>query len=170
MDSIENAAFVSIGRAVGFAGFGIFVLMFGLSFDPSFAAGTGGTLCLGVTMILLYYAWRARTRSYRRTELWLILRKEDRPPKGIAQRVIGETLRETYFWFAQQAVTIAIVLLAAAIVLGVVHPSPPWPSMRVDPGKARAAVVDPMPASSNSKSLARFGTAFEFPGKGLPVP
>ena len=71
MEAIENAAYISVGRACGFAALAIFCLMFGLSFDPPLAARTGGLLCLGLTVILGLYALRARSRPYKRTELWL---------------------------------------------------------------------------------------------------
>lgn len=117
MDAIENAAFVSVGRACGFAGLGIFCLMFGLSFEPVLAARSGAISCLLIALILCAYAMRARKRPYRRTELWLILAKDSRPPKSIAQQIIGETLRETYFWFARQALAISIFLWLSVIVL-----------------------------------------------------
>ncbi len=117
MDAIENAAFVSVGRACGFSGLAIFCLMFGFAFDPAFSARVGGGLCLMVSVILAFYAWRARTRPYKRTETWLILAKDSRPPAAVAQQVIGETLRETYTWFARQSAFIAIALLASSMVL-----------------------------------------------------
>ncbi len=117
MDAIENAAYVSVGRACGFAGLAVFCLIFGLSFDPALAARTGGMVCLTVTLILVFYAWRARTRPYKRTEVWLILPKDARPPAGIAQRIIGEILRDTYIWFAKQTAIISMVLLVSAVAL-----------------------------------------------------
>lgn len=117
MDAIENAAFVSVGRACGFAGLGIFCLIFGLSFEPVLAARTGGALCLGLTLLLAAYAFFARTRPYRRTELWLILARDQRPPAEVAQKVVGEALRATYLWFAQQTSTMAVVFLVAAVAL-----------------------------------------------------
>ncbi len=117
MDAIENAAYVSVGRACGFTGLAIFCLMFGMSFEPALAARTGGTLCLAVTFILAFQAYRARMRPFRRTEVWIILRKEDRPPAEIAQKLIGETLRRVYLWFAQSAAIFAFVLLISAIIL-----------------------------------------------------
>lgn len=117
MEAIENAAYVSVGRACGFAGLGLFCVVLGLSFDPALAARTGGAGSLAVALILAFYAWRAPWRPYVRTEVWLILAKDKRPPHSIAQRVIGSTLRRIYSWFAQQAAIIAAVLLATAIVL-----------------------------------------------------
>ncbi len=121
MDAIKNAAFVSIGRACGFAGLAIFCLMFGLSFDLVLAARTGGMLCLTVTMVLALYGLRARSRPYKRTELWIILPKEQRPPARFAQRVVGDTLRETYLRFARQTVLVAIGLLAISLLLQAVE-------------------------------------------------
>ncbi len=117
MDVIENAAYVSIGRACGFAGLGIFCVMFGLSFDPAYAARTGGILCLGTAAILAFRGWTAATRSYKKTELWIIIAKDKRPPATIAQQVIGTALREAYLWFAQSTAIIAFVLLISALVL-----------------------------------------------------
>ncbi len=117
MDAIENAAFVSVGRACGFAGLAIFCLMFGLSFAPALAARTGGVLCLSVALILALYAFRAPRRPYKRTELWMILAKEKRPPSVFAQRVVGGALRETYVSFARQAALISLVLLTVSAVL-----------------------------------------------------
>ena len=120
MEAIQNAAFVSIGRACGFAGLAIFVLMIGLSFDPPLATRTGGLISLGVTALVLLYGWRAPTRPYKKTETWLILPKEYRPPAGIAQQLIGNTLRETSFWFARKGATISGFLLLSSVVLKIV--------------------------------------------------
>ena len=117
MDEIENAAFTSVGRACGFSGLAIFCIMFGFAFDPALAARIGGGLCLMVSLILIAYALRARSRPYKRTETWLILAKDKRPPATVAQKLIGEALRETYVWFARQTAIIAIALLASSMVL-----------------------------------------------------
>ncbi len=124
MEAIENAAYVSVGRACGFAGLGISCVIFGLAFAPVLAAQTGGSLCLGVALILVFCAWRAPRRSYKCTELWLILAKDKRPPARIAQRVISAALREAYLWFAQQSAIIAMVLLATAVALRFLGVSP----------------------------------------------
>ena len=117
MDQIENAAYVSVGRACGFAGLAIFCLLAGLSFDPVLATETGGKACLVVTAVLVVKALWAPYQPYERTELWLILPKDHKPPENVAQKLIGTTLRHTYVWFAQQAAAIAAILLVAAIVL-----------------------------------------------------
>ena len=117
MDAIENAAYITVGRACGFAGFAVLVLMAGLSFDPAFAARTGGILCFGIAGLLYLYALRARSRPYKRTELWVVLAKEARPPAEVAQRLIGEVLRITYITFAKQAAGLGLVLVLASLIL-----------------------------------------------------
>ncbi|MEM7426207.1 MAG: hypothetical protein AAF441_08925 [Pseudomonadota bacterium] len=117
MEVIQNAAFVSVGRACGFTGLAVFCIMLGLAFDPALSARSGGLLCLGLAAYLSFCAWRARERNYKRTETWLILPKDERPPASVAQKVIGEALRETYLWFAKNAALLAAILLAASVVL-----------------------------------------------------
>ena len=41
MEAIENAAFISVGRACGFVGLAVFCIVFGLMYDPVFAARAG---------------------------------------------------------------------------------------------------------------------------------
>ncbi len=117
MQAIEDAAYISVGRGCGFAGLAVLCVMLGLSFEPVLAAQIGGVLCLAVALILLAYAYAALKRNYKYTELWLILPKDHRPPEGIAQKVIGGALRETYLWFARQALLFAMGLLAASLTL-----------------------------------------------------
>ncbi|MEO9876726.1 MAG: hypothetical protein ABJM26_21865 [Anderseniella sp.] len=117
INPIENAAYVSVGRACGFAGLGIFCIVIGLSFDAGLAAQVGGKLSITLSLILLVLAWRAPTRNYKRTETWLILQPGDRPRAEVAQRLVGETLRGVYLWFAQQIAVVTIVFSISAVVL-----------------------------------------------------
>jgi len=117
MEAIENAAFISVGRACGFAGLAVFCMVFGLLFDPVLAARTGGLISLAVAATLALYAHFARTRPYKRTEVWMILRQEERPPKTVAQQLIGEVLRVTYIKFARQTALVALTFLTVSVIL-----------------------------------------------------
>lgn len=121
MDAIKTAAFISVGRAFGFASLGILCLMLGLSFEPVIATRAGGIMGLGLTAILTVFGLHARYRSYLDTETWLILAKSDRPPTNIAQQVIGEALHDTYLWFAARAIAGSVLLLAMSLVLKLIH-------------------------------------------------
>lgn len=129
MDAIRNAAYVSVGRACGFAGLAVFCVMFGLSFEPILAARAGAVLCLMLAVVLSAYAYFAPTRSYKRTELWLILAKDQRPPKAFAQDVIGRALQETYAWFAKQAGLVAIILWAVSVLFQLLGITEFWVSL-----------------------------------------
>ena len=73
-------------RACGFASLAIFCVMFGLSFLPRSAFQAGGFLTIAMTLVLVLKAYEARTKDHRRTEMWLYLPKESRPPEAFAQR------------------------------------------------------------------------------------
>jgi len=116
MKAIETAALISVGRACGFAGLAILCVMLGLSFEPVLATRAGGVMGLGLAAILAVFGMLAQGRAYQETETWLILPKEERPPAAIAQELIGKTLRETYFWFAERAMMGAMILLGASLI------------------------------------------------------
>ncbi len=117
MNPIETAANISVGRACGFASLAVICVVMGLSFDPILATRVGGVLCLIITLVLLMRANTARQRPYKRTELWLILPKRDKPPEAFAQRVIGEALREVYLRFARTAVIVSMAFVAVSLLL-----------------------------------------------------
>ena len=116
MTAIEQSAYISVGRACGFAGLGILSFMVGLSFEPELAAKSGGGLLLLMTAILVFRAWTSSTRPYKHTETWLMLDEADRPPRGSAQQVIGQALHSAYLWYAQYCAGAAALLWAAATV------------------------------------------------------
>jgi hypothetical protein len=59
MEAIENAAFISIGQACGFAGLAVFCMVFGLMFDPVLAARAGGLTSFSVAATLNLCAFRS---------------------------------------------------------------------------------------------------------------
>ena len=118
MEAIENAAIISVGRATGFAALAIVCIVMALSYEPVVATRAGCILSLLVAAILFHYSIRAPERPYRKTELWIILAKKDRPPKSIAQKLIGTTLHKTYRKFAEYAVISALIFMVLSIVFG----------------------------------------------------
>ena len=113
---MRRIAYETVLRACGFAALAIFCVMIGLSFDPRAAFQAGGTLTLMMTLILMFKAREARTKPYRRTEMWLYLPKEHRPPEAYAQAVSATVLRETYLTFARWTAAIAIVMWVIALM------------------------------------------------------
>ncbi|MEQ8665684.1 MAG: hypothetical protein RIC16_08155 [Rhodospirillales bacterium] len=86
-------------------------------FRPPLAAFSGGVLCLALSLVLRGFAHWCWRRPYRKTETWLLILQDDRPPAGIAQRVVGVALQSAYLWFARQSAVYGAVLLAASIAL-----------------------------------------------------
>ena len=120
MEVMRRLAFESVLRACSFASLAIFCVMIGLSFEPRAAFQAGAMLTLLMTAVLMLKAYGARTKHYRRTEMWLYLTDEQRPPEAYAQRMTSAVLEQTYLTFARWTAMVAVVLgilwLAAAFL------------------------------------------------------
>jgi hypothetical protein len=112
-------AYETVLRACGFAALAIFCVMIGLSFNPRAAFQAGGTLTTIMTLILMFKAREARTKPYRKTEMWLYLPKEHRPPETYAQIASATVLRETYLVFARWTAMTAITMWVLALFFSV---------------------------------------------------
>ena len=87
MEEMRRIAYETVLRACGFASLAIFCVMIGLSFLPRSAFQAGGFLSMVMTLVLVLKAREARTKDHRRTEMWLYLPKESRPPQAFAQKI-----------------------------------------------------------------------------------
>jgi len=117
LQEIERFAEISIARGCGFAALAIFTFMLGLSWDMVLATKVGGTLILGVSVILILKGQTAPHRPVSKTELWMMLDRADRPAPAIAQRVIGPVLHSCYLRFALYAARLSAGLLAMSLTL-----------------------------------------------------
>jgi hypothetical protein len=114
MEDMRRVAYATVLRACGFGSLAIFCFMVGLSFEPRIAFQSGGVLTMLMTGILFIKALEARTKPYRRTEMWLYLSKEQRPPAASAQQLTSAVLIETYLTFALWTSMVAIAMWAIA--------------------------------------------------------
>jgi hypothetical protein len=115
MEHMREVAFATVLRACGFGSLAIFCVMIGLSFEPRAAFQAGGFLTTLMAVILAFKAREALTKNYRKTEMWLYLPKEVRPPEAYAQWASSTVLRETYLTFAKWTSVIAIVMWVLAL-------------------------------------------------------
>ena len=115
METMRRVAYETVLRACGFGSLAIFCFMVGLSFLPRLAFQMGGMLTMLMTGILFLKAIEARWKPYRRTEMWLYLPKEDRPPAASAQQLTSAVLRETYLTFALCTSLVAIAMWGLAL-------------------------------------------------------
>lgn len=117
VNDIEQAAQLSVGRACGFAGFGIAMTVLGLSFDPVMAAKIGAVLSLGLTLTLLINASRAHHTPHETTEVWLLIDRKSRPPAHHASRIINDARRFAMLWFARWSAASSALFASIAILL-----------------------------------------------------
>jgi hypothetical protein len=117
VDRLESLADMSVARGCGFAGLAIVCAMVGFAFDPVFAFKAGGALCLAMTGTLLVKAWRAPWTSHKRTEIWALLDKTERPPADAAQWLIAAVRRRACLKWADISARFAVGLLCGAIAL-----------------------------------------------------
>jgi hypothetical protein len=120
MDEMRRIAYETVLRACSFASLAIFCVMIGLSFLPRSAFQAGGFLSMVMTLVLVLKAWEARTKDHRRTEMWLYLPRESRPPQTHAQTTISAVMRETYLLFARWTALISIVMWAIALIFSII--------------------------------------------------
>lgn len=116
MDHMRKVAFETVSRACLFGSLAIFCIMVGFSFEPRLAFQTGGTLTVLMAGILIYKAREALTKPYKKTEMWLYLPEQYRPPEAYAQWAASTVLRDTYLTFALWTSAIAILLWAIALL------------------------------------------------------
>jgi hypothetical protein len=119
MDKMQQVAFHVVQRACLFGALAIFCVMFGLSFEPLLAMKAGGTMTVVMSGVLAYKAQEARTKPYRKTEMWLCLPKDARPPDAYAQRISATILRDTYLNFAFWTAAVALAMWIVAFGLSV---------------------------------------------------
>ncbi len=115
---MRRIAFETVQRACLFGSLAIFCIMVGMSFEPRLAFQAGGTLTSLMAGVLIYKAREALTKPYRKTELWLYLPDNLRPPADHAQWASATVLRETYLTFAMWTAAISITMWVIALVFG----------------------------------------------------
>jgi hypothetical protein len=120
MNEVRQAAFVSIGRGVGFTGLAILTIMVSLSFQPVLALRCGGFLLLLLLAVLLLKAQRAPFIDHRSTEAWMLLDKNQRPDERFAGFAIASALRDACLWFARWTAGVAAVVWSLTFLLALI--------------------------------------------------
>jgi hypothetical protein len=116
MEYMRRIAFETVLRACGFGALAIFCVMIGMSFHPKLAFQAGGFLTMIMAFILILKSREALTKDHRRTEMWLYIEKDFRPPEAYAQWASATVLRDTYLTFALWTSLISIVMWAIALI------------------------------------------------------
>jgi len=119
MEEMRKLAFESVARGCGFGMLAIVCVMVGMSFDPRAVFQAGGILTLMMVFILILKARYALTQNYKRTEMWLYLDKDFRPPEAYAQWAASTVLRDAYFTYAMYTALISIVMWILAFFIAI---------------------------------------------------
>lgn len=143
MEEMRRIAFETVQRACGFGSLAIFCVMIGMSFEPRLAFQAGGFLSTVMALILIYKAREALTKDYRKTEMWLYLEKDFRPPEAYAQWASATILRDTYLTFALWTSVVSIGLWTVALIFSLLgttgtYSFDPPPAVQLPPPAADA--------------------------------
>jgi hypothetical protein len=150
MEHMRRVAYETVLRACGFACLGIFCVMTGMSFHPKLAFQAGGFLTTIMAFVLVLKAREALTKDYRRTEMWLYIDKDFRPPEAYAQWASATILRDTYLTFAMWTSLISIAMWALALIFSLLGTTstlamgepPPRPAVTQAPTAAQPQTMD----------------------------
>ena len=91
--------------------------MLGFAHDAQRSAQAGSLLFFALALGLIWKAQLAFGANHKKTETWLMLAPEDRPPEATAQTVLSVILRDVYLLHARYSVLAAAILLLAAVTL-----------------------------------------------------
>lgn len=113
---VRTLAIHSVGRGCFFAALAIWCVMVGLIAEPLQALKSGAILTMIVACVLLMKAGHVTRTSYKKTEVWIMLRRSVDLSPEMAQRIITGTLREIYLRYALYSVAIGIAFWLCALV------------------------------------------------------
>ena len=116
-DRIRQSADISIRRGCGFGLLAVSTAMVGVAHDMALAAYGGAVMLALMGAILGLKGLRAPYRSYRTTELWLLLDRNHGLPEASAQPVIGGILRDRYYWHARWTAALSLGLWLLSLLL-----------------------------------------------------
>jgi hypothetical protein len=142
MEHMRQIAYETVLRACGFASLAIFCVMIGMSFDPRLAFQAGGFLTTIMAFVLILKSREALTKDYRKTEMWLYIDKQFRPPEAYAQWASSTILRDTYLTFAMWTALISISMWVLALFFSLIGTKS---TLALDgpPGKPQQSFITP---------------------------
>lgn len=115
-ERVRALAVHSVGRGCFFAALAIWCVMIGLITDPLQALKSGAVLTMLTVCVLMLKAGYVTHRSYKKTEVWILLdRRIDLHPE-VAQRMVTATLREVYLRYALYGTLIAVIFWACTLL------------------------------------------------------
>jgi hypothetical protein len=115
-DQIERLTTLSVARGVGFACLAVLCFMVGFAGDTVNLLRSGGFGALLIAVSLFIKARNTDPRHYRRTEVWIMLAEDMRPPADVAARMVTDARRLVLLRWSLRAALVAGFFLGAAVV------------------------------------------------------
>lgn len=119
-ERIEQLASLSIARGVGFAALAIVTGMVGMSSQLPAAFKFGGLAFLLTAIVLLIRDRAYSPEQFKRTEIWIMMSPDERPPLELARVLIMSARHDAMTLWAYRASTGGALFLAFALLLDVV--------------------------------------------------
>lgn len=117
IETLRRGADLVIRRACGFGAIGIVTTMVAFAGQPGLSMQCGAILFALMAAILAIKAGYAPRQNFKRTELWLMIKKEPPAvPQDRLQQLIGGVMAERFVWHAKVAAGIAAAMFAAAML------------------------------------------------------
>lgn len=114
IERIEELARLSVGRACMFAALAGWVMVFGLIAWPVLAMKSAAIAAALAMAILALKGLQAGRRSYKKSETWILLRKQHDLPEEVAEKVIPEILQRIFWRYATYAAGVSAIFWLAA--------------------------------------------------------
>ena len=103
-----------------------------------------------MAFVLVLKAREALTKDYRRTEMWLYIDKDFRPPEAYAQWASATVLRDTYLTFALWTSMISIAMWVMALIFSLLGTTS---TLALDSPPPRAAAVTQTPKAAPPQAM-----------------
>ncbi len=117
MDVFHRFAVFTVARDATFVALAAVCLMIGFSFAPALALSIGANIALLFAFGLLLRAACLSLGDIVDTEVWRVLKPEERPPDEAARRQARDDLQEVQLRFAKNAAAVAIALYCSSLLL-----------------------------------------------------
>src|SRR5262245_29045987 len=115
MDAFHRFAFFTTARDAAVVTFAASVLMLAFSFEPSIAFAIGANIALGFALIQLLRVACLSDEGIVHTEVWRILKPEERPAGTEGRRTARDDLQVMLLRFARIAVGSAVLLYTLSL-------------------------------------------------------
>jgi hypothetical protein len=117
MNAFHRFAIFTVARDASFVALGALCLMVGFSFAPALALSIGANIALLFAIGLLLRVACLSLGDVVDTEVWRILKPEERPVGEAGRRRARDDLQEVLLRFAKSAAAVAVALYFSSLLL-----------------------------------------------------